>query len=82
MQRSPKVKFPTMNAVLYGSLSRERTHIISTDPFEAPVLDPAYYAHPLDFETHVKGIELSRKIFEHHRWTPFMKENKSLEMTG
>ena len=62
MQRSPKVKFPTMNAVLYESLSRGRTHIISTDPFEAPALDPAYYAHPLNFETHVKVIELSRKI--------------------
>jgi choline dehydrogenase-like flavoprotein len=58
----PKVKFTTMNAVLYGPLSRGRTHITSTDPFEAPALDPAYYAHPLDFETHVRGIELSRTI--------------------
>ena len=58
----PKVKFTTMNAVLYGPLSRGRTHITSADPFEAPALDPAYYAHPLDFETHVKGLELSRKI--------------------
>ena len=58
----PKAKFTTMNAVLYGPLSRGRTHITSTDPFEAPALDPAYYAHPLDFETHVKGIELSRRI--------------------
>ena len=58
----PKVKFTTMNAVLYGPLSRGRTHITSTDPFEAPDLDPAYYAHPLDFETHVRGIELSRRI--------------------
>ena len=58
----PKVKFTTMNAVLYGPLSRGRTHITSNDPFGAPALDPAYYAHPLDFETHVKGIELSRRI--------------------
>ena len=58
----PKVKFTTMNAVLYGPLSRGRTHITSNDPFEAPALGPAYYAHPLDFETHVRGIELSRRI--------------------
>ena len=58
----PKVKFTAMNVVLYGPLSRGRTHITSTDPLEAPALDPAYYAHPLDFETHVRGIELSRKI--------------------
>ena len=51
-----------MNAVLFAPLSRGRTHINSTDPFQATVLDPAYYAHPLDFETHVKGIELSRTI--------------------
>jgi len=58
----PQVKFTSINAVLFGPLSRGRTHITSTDPFEAPDLDPAYYAHPLDFETHVKGIELSRTI--------------------
>ena len=58
----PEVKYTTVNAVLYGPLSRGRTHITSTDPFEAPDLDPAYYAHPLDFETHVKGVELSRRI--------------------
>ena len=58
----PKVKFTSINAVLFGPLSRGRTHINSTDPFQATALDPAYYAHPLDFETHVRGIELSRTI--------------------
>ena len=58
----PQVKFTSMNAVLFSPLSRGRTHINSTDPFQATALDPAYYAHPLDFETHVKGIELSRTI--------------------
>ena len=61
-ERPKGAKFTSMNAVLYGPLSRGRTHITSIDPNEAPALDPAYYAHPLDFETHVKGIELSRKI--------------------
>ena len=58
----PKVKFTTVNAVLYGPLSRGRTHINSSDPFRAPTLNPSYYAHPLDLETHVMGIELARKI--------------------
>ena len=58
----PQVKFTSMNAVLFGPLSRGRTHINSTDPFQATALDPAYYAHPLDFETHVRGIELSRTV--------------------
>jgi choline dehydrogenase-like flavoprotein len=58
----PRLKFTSINAVLFGPLSRGRTHITSTDPFEAPAVDPAYYAHPLDFETHVRGIELSRTM--------------------
>ena len=58
----PEVKYTTINAVLYGPLSHGRTHITSTDLFEAPALDPAYYAHPLDYETHIKGVELSRQI--------------------
>ena len=50
----PKAKFTTMNTVLYGPLSCGWTHITSVDPFfEAPALDPVYYAHRLDFETHV-----------------------------
>ena len=63
----PKAKFTTMNAVLYGPLSCGWTHITSVDPFfEAPALDPVYYAHRLDFETQcyydVNGIELCRRI--------------------
>lgn len=60
--KRPKVKFTSLNAVLFGPLSRGRTHINSTDPFQPPAVDPAYYAHPLDFETHVRGIELSRTM--------------------
>ena len=58
----PPLKFTSINAVLFGPLSRGRTHITSTDPFQVPAVDPAYYAHPLDFETHVRGIELSRTM--------------------
>jgi len=58
----PRNKFTSINAVLFGPLSRGRTHITSNDPFELPGVDPAYYAHPLDFETHVKGIELGRTM--------------------
>ncbi|PPQ83722.1 hypothetical protein CVT25_006126 [Psilocybe cyanescens] len=58
----PKRKYSSVNAVLLGPLSRGRTHISSSDPFEAPVIDPQYYAHPLDLLTHVKSIELARKM--------------------
>lgn len=62
LSERPPVKYTSINAVLFGPLSRGRTHIDSSDPSAAPALDPAYYSHPLDFETHVGGIERSRVI--------------------
>jgi len=58
----PARKYSSINAVLYGPLSRGRTHISSSNPDQAPAVDPAYYAHPLDALTHVKAIQLGRKM--------------------
>ncbi|KAF8161666.1 alcohol oxidase [Crassisporium funariophilum] len=58
----PRRKYTSINAVLFGPLSRGRTHITSSDPFHPAAVDPAYYAHPLDLITHVKGIQLARKM--------------------
>jgi choline dehydrogenase-like flavoprotein len=55
-------KFTSINAVLFSALSRGRTHIRSSDPFEVAAIDPAYYSHPLDLATHVKSIQLGRDM--------------------
>ncbi|KAF8957589.1 alcohol oxidase [Flammula alnicola] len=58
----PARKYTTINAVLFAPLSRGRTHITSSNPLDKSAIDPAYYAHPLDLATHVKAIELGRKM--------------------
>ncbi|KAF4620899.1 hypothetical protein D9613_001210 [Agrocybe pediades] len=58
----PARKYTAINAVLLGPLSRGRTHIASSDPSQPPAVNPAYYSHPLDVLTHVKGIQLGRKM--------------------
>ncbi|KDR69729.1 hypothetical protein GALMADRAFT_128311 [Galerina marginata CBS 339.88] len=55
-------RFSSINAVLVSPLSRGRTHISSSSPHRPPSVDPAYYAHPLDLATHVKGIQLGRRM--------------------
>ena len=58
----PQRKFSTINAVLYAPLSRGRTHIKSSDPFQPPAVNPNYYAHPLDVITHVKSLQVGRRV--------------------
>ncbi|KAJ8703494.1 hypothetical protein PTI98_002116 [Pleurotus ostreatus] len=57
----PQRNYTTIMNVLYAPLSRGRTHITSSDIRTAPVVDPAYYMHPLDATTHAAGINLARK---------------------
>ncbi|THU85721.1 alcohol oxidase [Dendrothele bispora CBS 962.96] len=52
----------TVVSALYAPLSRGRTHISSSDPFVPPMVDPAYWTHPLDVAFHVAGIKLARKM--------------------
>ncbi|KAJ7511289.1 alcohol oxidase [Mycena galericulata] len=58
----PARNYTTVNSVLYAPLSRGRTHIASADPFALPVIDPAYWAHPIDVAAQVGGIQLARKM--------------------
>ncbi|KAK7457791.1 hypothetical protein VKT23_010130 [Stygiomarasmius scandens] len=58
----PRRKFTSIHSVLYNPLSRGRTHISSSDPLTPPLIDPAYWSHPLDTAAHVSGIKLARKM--------------------
>ncbi|KAJ8078272.1 hypothetical protein PM082_000478 [Marasmius tenuissimus] len=60
-QRPPR-NFTTINAVFYAPLSRGRSHIASSDPQIPPLVDPAYWSHPLDVASHVAGIQFARKM--------------------
>jgi len=58
----PQRKFSTINAVLYAPLARGQTHITTSDPLKPPAVNPAYYAHPLDVITHVKSLQVGRRV--------------------
>ncbi|KAL0572391.1 hypothetical protein V5O48_009569 [Marasmius crinis-equi] len=58
----PQRNYTTINAVFYAPLSRGRSHIASSDPTTPPLVDPAYWSHPLDVAAHVAGIKLARKM--------------------
>ncbi|KAF9257920.1 alcohol oxidase [Marasmius fiardii PR-910] len=58
----PRRNYTTVNAVFYAPLSRGRTHIGSSDRLAPPLVDPAYWSHPLDVASHVAGIKLARKM--------------------
>ncbi|KAJ7592206.1 alcohol oxidase, partial [Mycena floridula] len=58
----PRRNYTAINSVLYAPLSRGRTHISSADPTKPPLVDPAYWAHPLDVAAQVGGIKLARKM--------------------
>ncbi|KAG7091539.1 hypothetical protein E1B28_010568 [Marasmius oreades] len=60
--KRPPRNYTTINAVFYAPLSRGRTHIGSSDPLAPPLVDPAYWSHPLDVAAHVAGIKLARKM--------------------
>ncbi|KAF5371664.1 hypothetical protein D9758_003587 [Tetrapyrgos nigripes] len=58
----PARNFTAINSVLYAPLSRGRTHISSSDPLSPPLVDPAYWSHPIDVAAQVGGIKLARKM--------------------
>ncbi|KAL0957869.1 hypothetical protein HGRIS_000053 [Hohenbuehelia grisea] len=57
----PPRSFSTITGTFYMPLARGRTHIASSDPNAFPIIDPAYWAHPLDVAMQVAGIQFARK---------------------
>jgi choline dehydrogenase-like flavoprotein len=51
--------------------SAGRVQLASGDPLAAPSIDPAFYAHPDDIETMVRGFRLLRSIMESPLLAPF-----------
>lgn len=48
--------FLSMGASLQHPLSRGKSHISSSDPTAAPVIDPRYLSHPLDIEMYARHL--------------------------
>ncbi|THU87524.1 alcohol oxidase [Dendrothele bispora CBS 962.96] len=67
----PMRNFTTISSVLYAPFSRGRTHIASSDPETFPLVDPAYWSHPIDVAAMVGGINLARKMSTGDQLRPF-----------
>ena len=50
--------------------------LASRDPRAAPLIDPAFYAHPADLETMVKGFRIARAISQ----SPLLDPHRGKEM--
>jgi choline dehydrogenase-like flavoprotein len=51
--------------------SAGRVTLQSRDPLAAPLIDPAFYAHPDDLETMVRGFRITRRIMESPLLDPY-----------
>lgn len=67
--------FFTICAALLFPLSRGHSHIISSDPSEAPMIDPRYLSHPLDLEIIARFIRYIDKIVHEEPLVKLLKPN-------
>lgn len=65
--------FFTICAALLLPLSRGHSHITSSDPSEAPMIDPRYLSHPLDLEIIARFIRYIDQIVHTEPLVKFLK---------
>ncbi|KAI9020321.1 choline dehydrogenase [Hyaloraphidium curvatum] len=61
----PKGKYPyayTLTPVMLNPKSAGHLSLKSSDPFEYPLIEPNYLAHPDDEEALVRGLKMTRKV--------------------
>ncbi|KAI0698246.1 GMC oxidoreductase [Cytidiella melzeri] len=51
-----------IQAALQHPLSQGQLYITSSDPFESPIIDPAYFSHSADPTIFREGLKLARKL--------------------
>ncbi|KAI3608921.1 glucose oxidase [Moniliophthora roreri] len=64
LENRPARNFTTINTILHAPLARGRSHISSSNYSAPPLVDPAYWAHPLDVAIHVAGIKLAKTMLK------------------
>ena len=55
--------------------SRGTVKLASSDPLQAPLIDPNFLAEDDDIQTLLKGVRLSSDILEHHEMTKYKKQS-------
>ncbi|KAI1137459.1 putative GMC oxidoreductase [Hypoxylon sp. FL0543] len=65
--------YVSIGASLQHPLSRGKTHISSSDPSAAPVIDPRYLSHPLDIEMYARHLMVIEMIAKTPPFSDYIK---------
>ncbi|TFK19458.1 aryl-alcohol oxidase [Coprinopsis marcescibilis] len=57
--------------VLLTPYSRGSVKIRSSNPFDAPIIDPGYLSHEFDLEAFVEGARIAKRFFSAPAWNGF-----------
>lgn len=63
----------TLNSAYLRPRSRGTVRLASSDPRQAPLIDPNYWADPHDREMSIRGLKLVREIMAQDALKPFVK---------
>ena len=63
----------TLNSAFLRPRSRGTVKLKSSNPKDAPLIDPNYWSDPYDREMSIKGFKLARKILHQEAFKPYIK---------
>ena len=66
----------TLNAAFMRPQSRGTVRLRSSNPKDAPLIDPNYWQVPEDRERHIAGLKIAREILRQPALKPFLKAEK------
>ncbi|KAK0228832.1 GMC oxidoreductase-domain-containing protein [Armillaria fumosa] len=72
LQPKPGKRYMTLNASILRPFSRGSVHIQSSDPSEAPAIDPQYFSNSVDLEVLIHTVKLALKLYETEPLTELM----------
>ncbi|KAJ2926548.1 hypothetical protein H1R20_g10543, partial [Candolleomyces eurysporus] len=58
--------------ILLTPHSRGTVKLASSNPFDAPLLDPNYLSHPFDMEAIIEGIRIAKRWYTGPAWDGFL----------
>lgn len=63
----------TLNSTIMQPRSRGSVTLTSSDPHEAPNIDPNFWSDPHDLKTSIEGFKIARKIMMQPSFQPYIK---------
>ncbi len=64
----------TLNSAFVRPRSRGTVRLSSSDPFDAPLIDPNYWSDPHDLEMSLRGLEMAREIMRQPALAPYLNK--------